>query len=104
MIDRQNGGTPIGEKLLDLSGRMFAWWHRVRDGTLSRSSFRVYISGLRADVRKALAQGMACGCPQTAGTCRELLTHEPKLWAFVWNEGVEPTNNAAEAVASSSEC
>jgi transposase len=36
MIDRQNGGTPIGKRLLELSDRMFAWWHRVRDGTLSR--------------------------------------------------------------------
>jgi transposase len=96
MIDRQNGGTPIGEKLLSLSDRMFAWWHRVRDGTLARPSFQVYTSGLRAEVREALTQGAACGCPQTAATCRELVAHEPKLWTFVWREGVEPTNNAAE--------
>src|SRR5262249_2948900 len=96
MIDRQNSGTPIGKKLLDLSDRMFAWWHRVRDGTLARSSFQVYISGLRAEVREALTQGTACGCSQTAATCRELLVHEPKLWSFLWQEGVEPTNNAAE--------
>jgi transposase len=54
MIDRQNGGTPIGKQLLGLSDRMFAWWHRVRDGTRNRSSFQVYISGLRAEVREAL--------------------------------------------------
>jgi transposase len=96
MIDRQNGGTPIGKELLDLSDRMFAWWHRVRDGTLNRSSFQVYISGLRAEVREALIRGAACGCPKTAATCRQLLAHEPKLWIFVWQQGVEPTNNAAE--------
>jgi transposase len=96
MIDRQNSGAIIGKRLLDLSDRMFAWWHRVRDGTLSRSSFQVYISGLRAEIREALIQGAACGCPQTAATCRELWSHESKLWAFVWQEGVEPTNNAAE--------
>jgi len=96
MIDRQNSGTPIGEKLLGLSDLMFAWWHRVRDGTLNRSSFQVYISGLRAEVREALSQGTGCGCPKTAATCRELLAHEPKLWTFVWHDGVEPTNNAAE--------
>jgi hypothetical protein len=44
MIDRQNNGTPTGKRLLDLSDRMFAWWHRVRDGTLNRSSFQVYIN------------------------------------------------------------
>jgi transposase len=96
MIDRHNGGTLIGEKLLGLSDRMFAWWHRVRDGTLNRSSFQVYISGLRAAVREALLQGSACGCRKTAATCRNLLSQEAKLWTFVWQEGVEPTNNAAE--------
>jgi transposase len=96
MIDRQNSWTAIGKKLLGLSDRMFAWWHRVRDGTLSRSSFQVYISGLRAEVREALIQGTGCGCPKTAGTCRNLTADESMLWTFVWQEGVEPTNNAAE--------
>jgi len=96
MIDRQNSGNAIGQRLLDLSDRMFAWWHRVRDGTLCRSSFQVYISGLRAEVFEALTNGAACGCPKTAATCRDLIAHERKLWAFVWREGVEPTNNAAE--------
>jgi transposase len=96
MIDRQNSWTPIVKKLLDLSDRMLAWWHRVRDGTLNRSSFQVYVSGLRAEVREALLQGAACGCSQTAGTCRGLLALEPKLWTFVWRDSVEPTNNAAE--------
>jgi transposase len=96
MIDRQNSGSTIGQDLLDLSDLMFSWWHRVRDGTLARSSFQVYVSGLRAEVREALTQGAACCCRQTAATCRDLLAQEPKLWAFVWREGIEPTNNAAE--------
>jgi transposase len=96
MIDRQNSGAAIGKQLLDLSDQMFAWWHRVRDGTLNRTSFQVYISGLRAKVREALIQGAGFGCPKTAATCRNLIAHEAKLWTFVWQEGVEPTNNAAE--------
>jgi transposase len=96
MIDRQNRGMAIGKRLIDLSDRMFAWWHRVRDGTLCRSSFQVYISGLRGELVQALEDGEACGCPKTAATCRELIAHERKLWAFVWRDGVEPTNNAAE--------
>jgi transposase len=96
MIDRRNDGSRVGEDLLLWSDVFFDWWHRVRDGTLTRSSFRVYVSGLRGLVRDALSQGAACGCALTAATCRDLLAHEPKLWAFVWHEGVEPTNNAAE--------
>jgi transposase len=96
MIDRQNSGTAVGKKLLGQSDRMFEWWHRVRDGTLSRPSFQVYTSGLRAEVREALNQGAGCGCHKTAATCRDLIANEPKLWTFVWHEAVEPTNNAAE--------
>jgi transposase len=96
MIDRQNGGAAIGKGLIELSDRMFAWWHRVSDGTLCRSSFQVYISGLRGEFVEALEDGEACGCSKTAATCRELIAHERKLWAFVWREGIEPTNNAAE--------
>src|SRR5262249_39743929 len=40
MIDRQNSGTAIGKRLLELSDQMFAWWRRVRDETLGRSSFQ----------------------------------------------------------------
>ena len=29
-------------------------------------------------------------------TCRQLLKLEPALWTFVTNEGIEPTNIAAE--------
>jgi transposase len=96
MVDRQNVGSAIGKRLIELSDRMFTWWHRVRDGTLCRSSFQVYISGLRGEVFEALEDGEACGCPKTAATCRDLIAQERKLWAFVWREGIEPTNNAAE--------
>jgi len=96
MIDRQNSGAAIGKTLLDLSDWMFAWWHRVRDGTLARSRVQVYISGLRTEVREVWSQGAACGCPKTAATCRNLIANESKLWTFVWHGGVEPTNNAAE--------
>jgi len=96
MIDRQNCGAAIGQRLLDLSDRMFAWWYRVRDGTLCRTSFQVYISGLRGEVFEALEDGESCGCSKTAATCRDLIAHERKLWAFMWREGIEPTNNAAE--------
>jgi transposase len=96
MIDRQNSGAAIGQRLLELSDQMFTWWHRVRDGTLCRSSFQVYTSGLRDEVFEALTKGAACGCSKTAATCRDLIAHERKLWAFVWREGIEPTNNAAE--------
>jgi transposase len=96
MIDRQNAGSRIGENLLLYSDALFTWWHRVRDGTLSRPTFRRYVADMRVDVRSLLEAGSACACAKTAGNCRDILGLEPALWTFVDVEGIEPTNNAAE--------
>jgi transposase len=96
MVDRDNAGSAIGEELLLLTGVLFGWWHRVRDGTLSRRTFRRYAASLRQDVVAVLEQGRACACAKTAATCRALLAVEEALWTFVRVEGVEPTNNHIE--------
>ena len=96
MSDRGGRAGEIGQRLLGHSERLFEWWHRVRDGTLARSSFQQYVSGLRTCVRADLQRGVDCGCAKTAGTCRELLAGETHLWTFVRVEGIEPTNNDAE--------
>ena len=96
MVDRANDGSPIGEELLCCAEEVFTWWYRVRDGTMTRSTFQRYVADLRPWVRSQLGAGSRCGCAKTAGTCRGLLAVEPALWTFMRVEGVEPTNNAAE--------
>jgi transposase len=96
MKDRANAGSAIGEELLCCAQDLFTWWYRVRDGTMSRSTFRRHIADLRPWVRSQLEAGSMCACASTAATCKELLALEPALWTFVRNEGIEPTNNAAE--------
>jgi transposase len=96
MIDRGGVSKPIGEALLDHSNNLFHWWHQVRDGTMTRSTLQKYVGLLRQVMRTDFERGAACGCAKTAGTCRELLDREAQLWTFLWNDGVEPTNNAAE--------
>ncbi len=77
---------------------LFEWWHRVRDRTLARSSFRAYVIPLRRRVGALLRKGATCGYGPTEATCRELLKLEPALWTFVRVEGVEPTNNCTERI------
>ena len=86
----------IGRSLLRHEKRLFDLWHRVRDGTLQRSSFRQYVTPIRRKMRKLLEQGELCSHTKTAGTCRELLVVEPAMWTFVRLNGVEPTNNSGE--------
>jgi transposase len=96
MVDRTNAGGAIGEELLCCAQDLFTWWYRVRDGTLSRSTFQRYVAELRPWVRSRLEAGAACVCAKTAGTCQEILSIEPALWTFARVEGIDPTNNAAE--------
>ncbi len=63
---------------------------------LSRPRFQEAMKPVREAVRRALQAGLRCRGGPTAGTCKELLSHEEWLWTFVDVEGVEPTNNEAE--------
>jgi transposase len=96
MSERGGRSQEIGEALQRQAHQMFHWWHRVRDGTLKRSSFRSYMTPVRREVERLLEAGTRCGHPKTAGVCREILKVRQALWTFVHLEGVEPTNNAAE--------
>ena len=96
MRGRGGRAEEIGDALLAQAHQRFTWWHRVRQGTWHRSTFRSSMTPLRREVERFLAAGSRCGVPQTAGTCRDILQRREALWTFVQVEGVEPTNNTAE--------
>jgi hypothetical protein len=104
MAERPGVSQEIGEALLRRGYRLFHWWHRVRDGTLSEVLFVEAMQHLRAGVLRELhaaanlpiAPGEKTPLSKTVRTCAQLLKLEPALWTFVATPGVEPTNNAAE--------
>jgi transposase len=94
----ERGGTAwrVGHALGAETRAIFALWHRVRDGTLSRARFQVAMRPHRRRVEAWLQRGTACRHTKTAATCRDVLALAPALWTFVDVPGVDPTNNAAE--------
>jgi transposase len=96
MIERGGCSAAIGEALREQARRMFHDWHRVRDGTLSHTSFGIYMRPIRREVERLLEAGQTCGVPKTEGTCRDILKRRQALWTFVRHAGVEPTSNVAE--------
>ncbi len=96
MITRGGRSAEVGEALRVEARKMFHWWHRVRDSTLTHASFRTYMQPVRREVERLLEVGQSCGVPKTEGTCREIFKLRQALWTFVRHEGLEPTNNAAE--------
>jgi len=84
----------LGHDLMKPTDELFALWKKVRDGTLSRRSFRRQMQPIRQRVDALLLRGY---CNElTYGFCKELVEHGENLWTFIDAEGVQPTNNAAE--------
>ena len=86
----------IGDELIACTQHMFRFWHRVRDGTLSRGMFACHMLFLRHRIETLLHQGAQGRHAATARTCRHILHLREALWTFVDMSGVEPTNNLAE--------
>jgi hypothetical protein len=94
--ERTGETAGLGLALLAVEKQLFTLWYRVRDGSLAWADFQVAMLPLMARVRTLLQQGVAGADTKTRGTCRNLLKREAALWTFVWEPGVEPTNNCAE--------
>jgi len=94
--ERTGETARIGLALLAVEHQLFTLWYRVRDGTLAWADFQVAMLPLMAHVSTLLQEGVAGADEKAQGTCRNLLNREAALWTFVWEPGVDPTNNAAE--------
>ena len=102
--ERSGVSRQLGRDLLAQQKKLFRLWHRVRDGTLSRTQFQSLVSPIRERVRSLLSSGAdyqigsreKTPLAKTVRTCWQLLKVESALWLFVTVEGLEPTNNAAE--------
>jgi transposase len=97
MSERGGPSKIVGDGLTAEKDQMFIWWHRVRDGTMARSTFKRYMRPVQDRVYAILQSGaQTCACTKTGRTCQKLLDHFNAMWTFVYNEGVEPTNNGSE--------
>jgi transposase len=89
--------APLGERLLELSGQIFAAWQRFRAEQIDRPTLQRELAPLQAAFRRALEAGQRPPHAVVAGgLCANLLECWPALWTFAAVDGVEPTNNAAE--------
>jgi transposase len=88
---------PLGERLLEITVRVFDAWGRCKAGALDRPTLLAELAPLQADLRQALEDGLDPPHAVVAGAlCGNLLDCWPALWTFAHVAGVEPTNNAAE--------
>jgi len=89
----------IGENILDCKKNIFDLWHQFKNGLIEREKLIEKIEkGPKEKLRVLLKAGAAhpdC-CNKTKATCADFFFRFDMLWLFIYQEGVEPTNNAAE--------
>ena len=99
IIDRKNIDSEIGKGLKETFSELFRLWNGFKSGDLTR---RELIEGTEAFCKKrawallrlgAMGKGLRS---KTRGTCKNLLKSFDGLWVYLYEEGVEPTNNLAE--------
>ncbi len=95
-LDYDGDAKRVGEQLLCQVRRMFRMWHKVRDGTMSRTAFQLAMNPVRRRILALLEEGRGLSCRKVSGMCKEMLKLRAALFTFVDREGVEPTNNVAE--------
>jgi transposase len=95
-VERGGESKIIGDQLLELTKQLFELWHKLRNGTLTRLEFQLAVLPICQRVGELLRTGATISHAKTRRTCLNILKIEAALWTFVWIEGVEPTNNAAE--------
>jgi hypothetical protein len=94
--ERNDKAGRIGRELHGYAELLFHYWHRVRDGTLSRTDFRRYMAALRKETEALLERAEKLRVRGVSGACADILEHRAALWAFVDHDRIEPTNNLAE--------
>jgi transposase len=102
--ERVGASVEIGAALLTQEKLLFNLWHQFRNEQLTRSQLIQAVKPIQAEFSSILLEAAELHIdPQektplakTVRTCRNLLKLEVALWLFVSEDGVEPTNNAAE--------
>jgi transposase len=102
--ERLGVSAQIGQSLLAQQKHLFNLWYEFRNGQITRPELVQVVEPIQTQILSILREtaeiqiGEKEKTPlaKTVRTCRNLLKLESALWLFVREEGVEPTNNAAE--------
>jgi transposase len=84
------------EECLLQSEKLFEAWHRFKGEEISWAKLEEEVEPIRAAFKRQLKAGTTLGDGQVGAFSREILKLEERLYIFVKEPGIEPTNNLAE--------
>jgi transposase len=96
LSQRAGPATQWAEECLEESEKLFEVWHHFKSGDSDRATLHSEVGPIRAAFKGQLELGTTLGDAKVRAFSRELLKLEGRLYLFVKERGVEPTNNAAE--------
>jgi transposase len=96
LVDRGGAAEATGRWGLAELERLFALWHRFREGEFDRKTLLQRLVPLQARLGRLVWRGEASRDRKVAALCGSLDRWWAALWTFARVEGVEPTNNVAE--------
>jgi transposase len=95
--DRGGPDASVGRAGGRLVRKVFAAWHRFRDGQVTRAQLEAQLGPVMSRMNRVLLEGAILGTdPAVVQFCENVLALEAALWTFVTTAGVEPTNNHVE--------
>jgi len=96
LIDRGGAAKAVGEMFLAASNRMFTVWHAFKRNEFDRAELRRRMHSVRISWGRSVSAALACPDRKAAALGKDLNKHWHALWTFLYEDGVEPTNNDAE--------
>jgi transposase len=102
--ERVGASAEIGASLLAQEKLLFNLWYQFRNEQLTRLELIQAVEPIQVKFSSIFMEAASLQIGEhektplakTVRTCRNLLKLEVALWLFMREEGVEPTNNAAE--------
>jgi transposase len=86
----------FAKHMLKEAGHMFGCWHAFRGGHISRRQLQDATVLMRARMKRYCLKYQESSDAQVRTRAKRTLKNWPHLFTFLFHEGVEPTNNAAE--------
>jgi transposase len=96
LAQRAGPAKEWAESCLLESEKLFAAWQQFKREEVSRAELMELVEPIRAKFKRQLVAGTTVGDGKVKAFSRELVRLEERLYLFVKEPGVEPTNNAAE--------
>ena len=94
--ERDGAVKQWADQLLEHVAALFQHWHQFKSGQIERAELVRRMAPVQQQVQALLEQGQRLPLPKAVTFSREVLERWRGLWAFIYVDGVEPTNNAAE--------